>query len=77
MAKADAMRFLDAVDKNKALREKVAKLTHVRDLAKEHNFKFTNLELRRALESKWGKPKHREKEDDPFTCCCFSETPGY
>jgi len=77
MAKADAESFIHAVDTDPALRAKVGNLQHLVELGKENGHHFTNEELRQALEDKWGKPEHRSSHPDPYTCCCFSETPGF
>jgi hypothetical protein len=77
MAKADAEKFLHAVDTDPALRHRVGSMQHIVDLGKEHGLKFTNDELRHVLEEKWGKPERRGEHPDPYTCCCFSEKPGF
>lgn len=77
MARADAEKFIHAVDTDPALRAKVGNLQHLVELGKEHGHNFTNEELRHALEEKWGKPEKRSENPDPYTCCCFSETPGF
>jgi Nif11 domain len=77
MAKADAEKFLHEVDSNSALRQRVGAMQHIVELGKEHGLKFTNEELRQVLEEKWGKPEQRGAHPDPYTCCCFSEPPGF
>lgn len=77
MAKADAEKFIHSVDTDPKLRERVGSMQHLVNLGQEHGLKFTNEELRNALEEKWGKPEKRGEHPDPYTCCCFSETPGY
>jgi hypothetical protein len=77
MAKADAEKFLHAVDTNPALRQRVGSMQHIVELGKEHGLKFSNDELRQVLEEKWGKPENRGAHPDPYTCCCFSEPPGF
>jgi predicted ribosomally synthesized peptide with nif11-like leader len=77
MAKADAEKFLHAVDTDPALRHRVASMQHIVELGNEHGFKFSNEELNQVLEEKWGKPENRKDHPDPYTCGCFSEPPGF
>jgi hypothetical protein len=72
-----ALAFLKKLDEDKALRDEMRKLTHHLEVAQKHNFHFTNDDLQKALVRYWGVPKGREGKDDPHTCCCISEVPGY
>jgi predicted ribosomally synthesized peptide with nif11-like leader len=73
----DAERFLEDVDSKPDLRAELARSQAVVNFAKEHGYNFSNADLNQALKQKWGDPEKRKGQPDPFTCCCFSEPPGF
>lgn len=77
MPQSDAEKFLHALDHDEKVRAEVAASTAMTDLAKKHGFHFTNAEMESALHQKWGKPEKRADHPEPYTCACFSTTPGF
>jgi hypothetical protein len=77
MPQADAEKFLHALDHDPKVRESVIHSTALTDLAKKHGYHFSNTEMEDALKKKWGHPENRKEHPEPYTCCCFSTTPGY
>jgi predicted ribosomally synthesized peptide with nif11-like leader len=76
MSKAAAKKFVQRLETDAELRNKVKRVTSkVTEVGKEHGHNFTYEELRDALKEKWGVPQGREGEADPHTC--FSEPPGF
>ncbi len=67
--KKGAHEFLEALDKDKALRDVIDKQNPLVDFAKTQGYDFTADQLNKALHEKWGKPKKRELVDQAFTCC--------
>jgi predicted ribosomally synthesized peptide with nif11-like leader len=73
-------KFLDHVEKDKALRAKVKEASdQLVRLAKEHGYSFSREELNNHMREKWGvsKPKTAASGDDPDTCFIFSEPPSF
>ena len=68
-----AEQFLDLLDKDPELKDKVRKLPGVTGLGAQYNLKFTNEDLEKALQNKWGLPHNRGggQTVDPYTCCCI------
>lgn len=77
MPQEDAEKFLHALDHDDKVRAAVSHSTALTDLAKQHGFHFTNAEMEEALKKKWGHPEQRKDHPEPYTCCCFSSTPGF
>ena len=77
MPQADAEKFLDALDHDEKVRSAVSNSTALTDLAAKHGFHFTHAEMEAALTKKWGHPEHRKGHPEPYTCFCFSTTPGF
>ena len=70
----DAGKFLDLVDKTPELKAALRNLTEVRKLGEKYHLTFTNADLDKALQDKWGMPEKRDDGShkvDPFTCCCI------
>ena len=76
MPQADAENFLHALDHDDKVRAAVASNTALTDLASKHGFHFTNGEMQDALAKKWGNPEKRKDHPEPYSCFCFSTTPG-
>ncbi|HCC58159.1 MAG TPA: hypothetical protein DEQ47_13055 [Solibacterales bacterium] len=77
MPQQDAEKFLHALDHDEKVRTEVTNSKALTDLAKKHGFHFTNAEMEAALKEKWGHPEKRKGHPEPYTCCCFSTTPGF
>ena len=69
-----AREFLDALDRDEAMRAALKVQNLLVEFGKAHGFQCTVEELNRALEEKWGKPSKRELHPESFTCP-FSEPP--
>lgn len=68
----DAENFLKHLERDEKLKGEVRALSHIEELGRKHGYNFSNADLDRALQKKWGKPEKREEgEADPFTCCCI------
>jgi len=77
MSVADAVKFLDGVDKDERLQEEVrTNAQNFVQMGERHGYKFTDMELDRALREHWGLPSKRKTHPHPYTCSCFSEPPG-
>jgi len=76
MSKEHAQKFVEQLDKDKALRLKLKEAgEHTLRIAKDQGYEFSLRELRETLKEKWGIKKDSFEDEPDF--CCLSETPRF
>ncbi|HEV8582707.1 MAG TPA: Nif11-like leader peptide family natural product precursor [Thermoanaerobaculia bacterium] len=69
MATNEAQRFLNDVETNQNLRNKLkGSLDHIVNVAQQNGYSVSEGDLRQALQSKWGIKNAPNFQADPDTC---------
>jgi predicted ribosomally synthesized peptide with nif11-like leader len=69
MSQANAQKFMDRLEKNKAMRAQVKKAGgNAVQVGKKHGYAFTNAELKKHLAKRWAGSKPKPYDETDLTC---------